>query len=75
MPTVDDTLTEDDSMITATIARNSRYYTIGTPGSATITANDNDPAPPTVNAAASPTTEGDIARRLWHLQIDDLRDD
>lgn len=75
VPTVDDTLTEDDSTITATIARNSLYYTIGTPGSATITANDNDPAPPTVNAAASPTTEGDIARRLWHLQIDELRDD
>ena len=62
VPTVDDTLAEDDSTITATIARNSRYYTIGTPGSATITANDNDPAPPTVNATASPTTEGDIAR-------------
>ena len=42
VPTVDDTLTEDDSTITATITRNSRYYTIGTPGSATITANDND---------------------------------
>ena len=42
VPTVDDTLAEDDSTITATIARNSRYYTIGTPGSATITANDND---------------------------------
>ena len=43
VPTIDDTLTEDSSTITATIAGNSRY-TIGTPGSATVTADDNDPS-------------------------------
>ena len=61
--TVDDTVAEDDSTITATITRSSRY-TIGTPSSATVTANDNDTPPTTVTitAATSPVTEGDTAR-------------
>ncbi len=40
--TVDDTLDEDGSAITAALARR-RQYAIGTPGSATITVDDNDP--------------------------------
>ncbi len=58
--TVDDTLAEDDSTITATIARNSRY-TIGTPGSASVTASDNDLPVITIQPGTSPVIEGDTA--------------
>ena len=58
--TVDDTLAEDDSTITATITADTDYA-IGTSGAATVTVNDNDPPTITVQAGASPVAEGDTA--------------
>ena len=59
--TVDDTVAEDDSTITATIVRDTDYA-IGTPGAATVTANDNDLPTISIQPETTPVTEGDIAR-------------
>ncbi len=64
VPTVEDTLAEDDSTITASITR----YTTGTPASASITASDDDRTP-TVTIRSAPFlswTEGRTAGITVH---------
>ncbi|MDE0654262.1 MAG: hypothetical protein OXI26_11490 [bacterium] len=56
--TLDDTLAEDGTTITATISRRSRY-TIGMPSSASVAATDNDLPTVTIQPGTSPVTEGD----------------
>ncbi|MYI56731.1 MAG: hypothetical protein F4062_06865 [Acidimicrobiia bacterium] len=64
--TVDDTAAEANSTITATIDASTRY-TIGTPKSATVTANDDDTTPTvTIRSTSSLVTEGDLVGITVH---------
>ena len=64
--TIDDNADEPDSVVTAQVAAVAGYV-VGTPGSATVTVEDDDAALPgtatvTVVAAATPVAEGDDAQ-------------
>ena len=61
VPTQDDSLDEDDSVITARImGQQNATYSVGTDASATVTVRDNDVSLPvvTITAGTSPVTEG-----------------
>ena len=66
VPTVDDTVAEDDSTVTATITTSTRYTT-GTPDSASVTTRDDDGTPTvTIRSAPFRVPEGNAARIIVH---------